>query len=63
MQPRCLRGLPKPERSEGSFFSAHLTMEKLACRGYSEEVPNRDLRLASGCFWPLSACRGTAERF
>jgi hypothetical protein len=56
MQARCLCGLPKPEKPEGSFFSANLTMEKLAYIGYSDDVPNRDLHLATGCSWPMAAC-------
>ncbi len=50
MQPKCLRGLPKAEKSEGNLFSVHQTMEKLACREYSEDVPNRDLHLDTGSF-------------
>jgi len=49
MRPRCLRGLPKPEKSEGSFFSAQLTMEKPGYRGYSEDVRNVI------CTWRLAA--------
>lgn len=57
MQPRCLRGLPKAEKPEGNLFSVHQTIEKLACRGYSEDVPNRDLHLDTGSFWPIAVCR------
>jgi|EndMetStandDraft_6_1072998.scaffolds.fasta_scaffold1064493_1 hypothetical protein len=52
MHPRCLRGLPKAEKPEGNLFSIHQTMEKLACREYAEDGPNRDLHLETGYFWP-----------
>ena len=49
MQPRCLRGLPKPERSEGSFFSAHLTMKSW----HIEDIPGMCLTVIYT--WRLAA--------